>query len=116
MVTGVQATPNLASLSSFPMVALSHVKVDNATINSVCDDFNADNDIDEGDYKKAVFGMLANLCLSVNNFESKLEEVKKDVANNSAKCAVAHARANTGWTRSATIITNGVTDTPSTNW
>ena len=83
MVTGVQATPNLASLSSFPMVALSHVKVDNATINSVCDDFNADNDIDEGDYKKAVFGMLANLCLSVNNFESKLEEVKKDVANNS---------------------------------
>ena len=65
------------------MAALTAVKVDHATINSICDNFNKNEVISDEDFKKSVFGLLANLCLGLNNFENKLEEVKATVAVNS---------------------------------
>ena len=78
-----QAAPNLASLSTFPMASLANVQVDSAVINAACEKFNKNQVIDDEDFKKSLFGLLANLCTSLNNYDTKLKQVKAEVAHNS---------------------------------
>lgn len=65
------------------MASLANVQVDSAVINAACEKFNKNQVIDDEDFKKSVFGLLANLCTSLNNYDTKLKQVKAEVAHNS---------------------------------
>ena len=75
--------PNLASLSSFPSVALAGVQVDTDAIDAVCSGFKSGDKIQEDDFKRAMFGMMANVFSTVNSQGANLEAVKCDVKDNS---------------------------------
>ena len=75
--------PNLASLSSFPSVALAGVQVDTDAIDAVCNGFNSGATIPEDDFKRAMFGMMANVFSTVNSQGANLEAMKCDVKDNS---------------------------------
>ena len=57
--------------------------MDAVAIDSVCADFNSGNKIDEDDFKRAMFGMMANVLKTVNKQETELTEVKLDVKDHS---------------------------------
>ena len=75
--------PNLTSLSSFPSAALTGVELDSAAIDSVCADFKSGDEIKEDDFKRAMFGMMANVFQTVNKQETELIAVKLDVKDHS---------------------------------
>ena len=87
------AEPNTASLSSFPLPAMTNMaKIDFNDMNTMVAKHNDGEVIGEAEFRRLMFAMLQQVLVSVSKLDSSLEEVKADVSENSERIAALEAK------------------------
>ena len=87
------AEPNTASLSSFPLPAMTNMaKIDFNDMNTMVAKHNDGEVIGEAEFRRLMFAMVQQVLVQVSKLDSSLEEVKADVSENSERIAALEAK------------------------